>query len=183
MKNIYKMIMYELRNLKTFYQKVTDRVEKGITLVQYTEWLALRDSNIIGIGLLDYEGTNRALREAIQKNVDFNIDFISNDLLSLLHELGHMQTIEDYEEEFKQVKRQMKEIKNKTTNCYDYQVMYYDIIIVEKVANEWASDYINNNKQLFVDYAKKEKTIAKRTYKRINEKMLKNYNAKIIKVS
>ena len=61
--------------------------------------MALRDAGMIGIGVLDYEGTNRALREAIQTNVCFNIDFITNDMLSLLHELGHMQTIEDYEEE------------------------------------------------------------------------------------
>lgn len=181
MREIFEMIKYEIRDLKKLYQKITDKVEKGIILIQWNEWLALRDANMIGIGVLDYEGTNRALREAIQTNVCFNIDFISNDILSLLHELGHMQTINDYEDEmenFDNDKAKIDYIKNN----YEYQKVYYENILIEKVANEWASQYINDNEQMFIEYAKQEKTIAKKCYKRVNKRLLKKYNIMLTKV-
>ena len=42
-------------------------------------------------------------------------------------------------------------------NNYEYQKVYYENILIEKVANEWASQYINDNEQMFVEYAKTRK--------------------------
>lgn len=125
--------------------------------------------------ILVAERSDRLFKEYIKKT--FNFDVPSIFMISLLHEVGHAETIKDIT--FKQFKKDLKaknllierlEAISKDDPTYDAIFSEYFDLGVEKVATQWAVNYYKENKKRCDDFYFIFEDALKAEYKRINLK-------------
>lgn len=125
--------------------------------------------------ILVAERSDRLFKEYIKKT--FNFDVPSIFMISLLHEVGHAETIKDIT--FKQFKKDRRaknvlierlEAVSKDDPAYDVIFSEYFDLGVEKVATQWAINYYKTNKRRCDDFYFAFEDALREEYKRINLK-------------
>lgn len=106
-----------------------------------TDFAYFYDKSEITYSLVNSERMNKLFKNyAYELGLGYDCgDF----LLAFFHEIGHDQTMEDLDDDLEEECSLIKKTLSDTDKDANKYFRLYD----ERVATEWAIDYINNNKQ------------------------------------
>ena len=123
-------------------------IDKDID-IQYTyNYSSNMFDKIIYIGLGDRDIQNH-LMDYIKLDMGYNYyKYCSSTVWSILHELGHILTASDkdvLEVEFNRYNKDIESIIKSNVSPYE-KIKRYMLLPLEKKANDWAYEYLLNNK-------------------------------------
>lgn len=131
------------------------------------------ETQTVYFSIIINERSDRLFSYYILKTFNFKVPNIF--IMSLLHEVGHYFTWENFSR--KKIKNAHKikkiiqsELKELTPNHPDYDTVYskYFDLQIEKVATAWAVDYYKNNKKRCDDFYNKFETELHKQYSELN---------------
>lgn len=119
------------------------------------------------------ERSDRLFKKYIKDTFNFNVPSIF--MMSLLHEVGHAETLDTLSRAQIDADHYVKDIldevlENTPTNNPDYEDIYtqYFDLTIEKVATQWAVDYYKANRKRCDDFYSIFENALVEEYKRIN---------------
>lgn len=137
-----------LRKLNHQFTKFVKTIEPELSAEMGIEFDYVFTKNLVHYSLAIPQSQNDLWEEFLKDT--FNFDLGENVfLLSLLHEIGHHETMEDLTEFWDIDSLEKEVIQYKVNNNLEGKKPYFDYfnLPLEYAATEWAINYYNSNKQ------------------------------------
>lgn len=125
------------------YRQVAKYIDREIKIKKGNEWACYVEDKIITIPQIESEEGNAEFRKSIEKilPITLEIDIISDEMWSLLHEVGHIQKGKRYNDN---IIRGLANIFSKLSLNRLANAIYFNLK-EEKEATQWAVNYVNKN--------------------------------------
>jgi len=169
--------MAELKGVKKLDKKVSKFTEKfGCTAEMGSEFCYWKGEDLINYSLLVGLASDGLWREYVLKNFNYKIENIF--MFSLLHEIGHHLTMDNFSKKMRNAEAKKVEKIEEKLNESDSEIVFrnsnleYFDLPMERVATKWA-----------VNFSKKHRRFLKRFWKSFQKDLYAFYALNGIKLN